>query len=76
MAKSKEDFTDVIVARDAYHKAYAEFAVYEHTHDVVLRTSDNPKQAITMKSRNALFNKARRAFHKLTRALKMHGLER
>jgi hypothetical protein len=74
MANSKEDFTDVITARDAYGKAYAEFAVYEIRYDVALRSDHHPTQEKAMKRRNALFNKSRRAFYKLKAALKKHGL--
>jgi hypothetical protein len=73
MAESKEDFTDVITARDAFDKAFAEFESFERSHDTLLR-STGPEQAAAMEQRNALFNKASTARGGLGIALRKHRL--
>jgi hypothetical protein len=73
MAESKEDFTDVITARDAFDKANTELEAFEQTHFTLLR-STGPEQASAMEHRNALFNQAGNACDELGAALTKHGL--
>jgi hypothetical protein len=75
MAKSKEDFTDVIAARDGFDKAFAEYAVFAKANDFVLRNAQHPDQAKKVKRHNVLFRKVRSSGRALEAALKNHGLD-
>jgi len=70
----KEDFTDVITARDSYEKAYAELVDYQASHWLPLHLPESPEQTKAMRRRNALWKRVRKAFDELEAALRRHRL--